>query len=47
MKFKEKYTNETDKNKPENKDKFVLSDEVYIVGEVLDEIANKLSRIKL
>lgn len=44
MKFHEKYTNEHDKEKPENKDKIAISDETFALIEVIE---NKLEQIRL
>lgn len=44
MSFKEKYTSVTEKNKPENKDKIVISDDFYSVGEVISELVEMIRR---
>lgn len=42
MKFEEKYTSDSDRTIPENKDKKVLSDDVYALIEQLIEAINYL-----
>ena len=45
MEFKEKYTNESEKLAPENKDKIVLSNNAYSIGEAVDNLIGALLRI--
>ena len=40
-----KYTNITDKDKPENKDKIVLSNEAYALAEWLENLTNKIENV--
>lgn len=44
MSFKENYCDETDKTKPENKDKKIISDDAYAIGEILDNILKKVTQ---
>lgn len=44
MEFKERYTNTTDKDKIENKDKTVLSDDSYAIAEILNSILKRLEK---
>lgn len=46
MKFEDKYTNDSGKTKPENKDKTVLSNDTYAIGELLDKLVIELRRNK-
>lgn len=48
MRFTEKYTTENEKNKIENKDKKVLSEDTFALGEVLQDLVTelKMARIK-
>jgi len=41
MKFKEKYTSETLKEK----DKYVISDDTYAIGEVISELIEKIDQV--
>ncbi len=47
MEFKEKYTALAEKDKIENKDKIVISNEAYALGELLEQIFNKLEHLRL
>ena len=44
MKFKEEYCAEKDKAKPENKEKAVMSNEAYVLCDLLDQIKAHLFR---
>ena len=47
MNFTEKYASFSEKDKPENKDKKIISDDFYAVGEVLDELIQKMERLRV
>lgn len=47
MKFKEKYCNTKDKNKPENQDKTILSDDAYSIAETVDNLINKIEHVRM
>ena len=47
MEFKEKYTNEKEKEKPEEKGKIVLSNDAFALGEVLEELRQKLEHLRI
>ena len=47
MKFTLKYTSESEKEKPENKDKVVISDESFALCEMINELINKIERTRL
>lgn len=46
MKFKDTYTTEDEKAKEENKDKKVISQDAYAIGELLEVIMLMLRRLK-
>jgi len=46
MDFKDKYTIECEKTKPKNKEKNVISDDAFAVGEVIDELINKIEQVR-
>lgn len=46
MNFKDKYAPMSEKDKPQNKDKVILSDEDYLLIDALYIVANYLRRIK-
>lgn len=43
MEFEEKYCSESEKAKPENKDKKVLSDDAYALGEQMEKINARIA----
>lgn len=45
MGFKEKYANTADKEKPENKDKIILSNDAFAVGEIIEYFADLVERL--
>lgn len=47
MGFSQKYTSTTDKDKIENKDKIVLTDESYALLEALYRLSNSIERLRL
>lgn len=47
MNLNSKYTTESEKTKPENKDKKVLTDDAFAVCEFLEELNNSIERVKL
>jgi len=40
MQFKDKYVVQAEKDKPENKNKKIISDDAYAIGEMLQSIIN-------
>lgn len=47
MKILDKYVSESDKDKPESKDKKVISDDSFAVCEFLDGVIDKLERLRI
>jgi hypothetical protein len=47
MNFEEKYCMQSEKDKPENKDKKSISDDSFALGEVLDEIQKEIKILGL
>ena len=45
MTFNEKYARESEKTKPENKDKKVISDDAFAIGEIIDLLSTKLNYV--
>lgn len=43
MKFQEEYTSITEKDIPENKDKKIISDDAYAIGDMLCKILDSLT----
>lgn len=46
MKFKEKYTCESEKTRPENKKKIVLSEDTYARCMVIQELIDKIEHVR-
>ena len=46
MRFQDKYTNDWEKDLPENKDKLALSTETFVIGEMLDYVIIKLEQLR-
>jgi len=44
MDFNKKYAPESEKTKPEHKDKKIIGDEAYAIGEVIQELINTFIR---
>lgn len=42
MEFIEKYVSVSEKDKPENKDKKIISDDAFALGELLSELNKRL-----
>jgi len=47
MKFTEKYKRESEKETDENKDKLILSDDAFAIGEVIEMLINKIEHARL
>lgn len=47
MGFKDKYVMDTEANKPENKDKKIISDDAYAIGEMIESLKDMLERARL
>ena len=47
MKFKEKYGREADKGLPKNKDKNIISDDAFAVGEMIENLINKIEHVRM
>lgn len=47
MDYRFKYTNTSEKDKEENKNKIVLSDDTFALLEILTDIKNEIKRINL
>lgn len=46
MRLREKYTLESEKEKPENKDKISISDNFYVLCETLERITDKMIKVQ-
>lgn len=46
MEFKEVYTSTSEKDKIENKNKKVISDDAFALGDVIQSLINKLEQIR-
>lgn len=46
-KFKERYCSDSEKAKEENKEKKVLSDDAFALGEVIDDLKDNIIRLRL
>lgn len=46
-KFKERYCSESEKGDVLNKDKKVLSDDAFALGEVIDDLKDNIIRLRL
>lgn len=46
MKFEDKYTSESEKSKPENKDKKVITDDAYAIAEIINALINKIEHLR-
>ena len=47
MGFKDTYTSESEKTKIENKDKKVISDDAYAIGDVIDDLIKKIEHARV
>ena len=47
MEFQEKYAPLTDKDKIQNKDKKIISDDAFAVGDIIQELINKIEHTRL
>lgn len=47
MNLTEKYAPETDKTKPENKDKKIISDDAFSLVDAIDTLINKIEHARL
>ena len=46
MQFEDKYTSVSEKSKPENKDKKVITDDAYALAEVIDQLIKKIEHLR-
>ena len=46
MKLREKYCLDSERLKPENKDKISISDDFYVLCETLERITDKMIRVR-
>lgn len=47
MKFTEKYCSDSEKTKLENKAKKAIADDAYALGEVLQDLGNKIEKLRV
>ena len=47
MEFQEKYTSITDKDIIENKDKKIISDDAFAIGEIIQGLIKKIEQARL
>jgi len=47
MEFKDKYTSTSEKDKIENKNKTVLSDDAYSISEAVDNLIKKIEHARM
>ena len=47
MEFQEKYTSITDKDIIENKDKKIISDDAFALGDIIQQLINKIEQARL
>lgn len=47
MKFEEKYARDSEKSDPKHKDKKIISDDAYVIGEQLDKLVDKIEHARM
>jgi len=47
MNFTDKYTTQDEKNKPQNKEKKVVSDDCFAMGEALEALAYQINKLRM
>lgn len=47
MTFKDKYTPASEKDKPENKNKKVISDDAYAIGDIIQSLMKEIERARI
>ena len=46
MRFTDKYMIEAEKSFPENKDKKIIGDDAFAIGEVIEQLINKIEHVR-
>ena len=47
MKFVDKYTTQTESTLPENKDKSIIGEDAFAIGEAIDLLIAKIERVRV
>jgi hypothetical protein len=47
MEFKDRYVSISEKDKIENKDKKIISEDAFALGEVIEDLKNKLEHLRI